>query len=105
MVDSTIIALGTLVFALFIWFRRSKGGPLPPGPKPMPFLGNIKDLTTKELWLPAREWAKQYGDVVHLHVGPISLIFLNSPEACFDLLDKRGSIYSDKPQLTMSGEL
>ncbi|KIJ40114.1 hypothetical protein M422DRAFT_32381 [Sphaerobolus stellatus SS14] len=105
MVDSTIIALGTLVFALFVWFRRSKGGPLPPGPKPMPFLGNIKDLTTKELWLPAREWAKQYGDVVHLHVGPISLIFLNSPEACFDLLDKRGSIYSDKPQLTMSGEL
>jgi len=32
-------------------------------------------------------------------------VFLNSPEAVFDLLDKRGLIYSDKPDLIMIGEL
>ena len=45
------------------------------------------------------------GDVVYLHVLGISLVFINSVEATSDLLDKRGSIYSDKPSLVMAGEL
>jgi len=45
------------------------------------------------------------GDVVYLHVLGQGLVFLNSPEAVFDLLDKRGSIYSDRPQQVMTGEL
>jgi len=45
------------------------------------------------------------GDVVYLHVLGLGLVFLNSPDAAFDLLDKRGSIYSDKPALVMAGEL
>lgn len=42
---------------------------------------------------------------MYLHVLGIGLVFINSPEAASDLLDKRGSIYSDKPSLVMSGEL
>lgn len=45
------------------------------------------------------------GDVVYTHVLGQGLVFLNSLEAASDLLDKRGSIYSDKPQLVMLGEL
>lgn len=99
--------LASLLVALFVWFRKSKASAasLPPGPKPVPLLGNIRDLTAKELWLPAAKWAKQYGDVVYLHVVGQGLVFLNTPEATFDLLDKRGSIYSDKPALVMAGEL
>ena len=33
------------------------------------------------------------------------LVFLNTAEACTDLLDKRGAIYSDRPHLVMCGEL
>lgn len=99
-------ALASLLVALFMWFRKAKASAfLPPGPKPVPLLGNIRELTTKELWLPAHQWAKQYGDVVYLHVLGQGLVFLNSPEAAVDLLDKRGSIYSDKPSLVMAGEL
>jgi hypothetical protein len=87
----------------------------------VPLLGNIRELTAKELWLPAQQWAKQHGkkvhrcnvlpissctgDVVYLHILGQGLVFLNSPEAAFNLLDKRGSIYSDKPSLVMAGEL
>jgi hypothetical protein len=45
------------------------------------------------------------GDVVYLHLFGLGLVFLNSPEAAFNLLDSRGSIYSDKPALVMVGEL
>jgi len=54
----------SILVALFVWFRKSKpsAASLPPGPKPVPLLGNIRDLTAKELWLPAAQWAKQYGE-------------------------------------------
>jgi len=35
--------------------------PYPPGPKPLPIFGNVRDLTTKELWLRAEKWAKEFG--------------------------------------------
>jgi hypothetical protein len=44
------------------------------------------------------------GEVTYLHVLGQGLVFLTG-EAIFDLLDKRGSIYSDKPHLVMAGEL
>lgn len=60
---SLLVVLGGLLIAVFIWFqkRRTSTSPLPPGPKPLPILGNIKNLTSKELWLPAHQWAKQFG--------------------------------------------
>ncbi|KAJ6494054.1 cytochrome P450 [Mycena vitilis] len=104
-------SLWALVAALpafgFIWYRKSKAQArlLPPGPSPVPILGNVRDLTAKELWLVATQWAKQFGDVVHVHILGQGLVFLNSPEATMDLLDKKGSIYGDKPSLVMAGEL
>lgn len=32
-------------------------------------------------------------------------MFLNTPEAVFELLDKRGTIYSDRPHFVMANEL
>ncbi|KAK2462811.1 hypothetical protein APHAL10511_005202 [Amanita phalloides] len=104
---SNIAGLVCLLLALLFWFWRSKASamPLPPGPKPLPLVGNIKHLITKELWLLATRWGKQYGDVVYLHVFGQGLVFLNSPEAASELMDKRGIIYSDRPPFVMAGEL
>ncbi|KAF7324964.1 Cytochrome P450 [Mycena kentingensis (nom. inval.)] len=97
-----------LVAAAIALYRKSAArsrGQLPPGPTPVPVLGNILDLTPKELWLAATNWARQFGDVVHVHVVGQGLVFLSSPEATMDLLEKKGSIYGDKPSLVMAGEL
>ena len=39
------------------------------------------------------------GSVCYLRILGQGLVFLNTPEATADLMDKRGAIYSDKPQL------
>ncbi len=46
------------------------------------------------------------GDVVYLHVFGIGLVFLNSPEAALDLLDKRGAnLFGQGRNLVMAGDL
>ncbi|EED79205.1 predicted protein [Postia placenta Mad-698-R] len=95
-----------LVAAYYVWLYLDKPKKaLPPGPKPLPIVGNITNLTAQELWLRASQWAKSYGDVVYLHVFGQGLVFLNDYDAAVDLLEKRGAIYSDKPGLIMAGDL
>jgi hypothetical protein len=45
------------------------------------------------------------GNVCYLNVMGQSIMFLNTYEAAVDLLEKRGSIYSDRMQYVMANEL
>ncbi|EMD31245.1 hypothetical protein CERSUDRAFT_100592 [Gelatoporia subvermispora B] len=56
-------------------------------------------------WLQFAEWAKQYGDIIHLSALGTEIVVLSSPKVVSDLLEKRSTIYSDRPTLPMAGEL
>ncbi|KAI0676742.1 cytochrome P450 [Trametes maxima] len=99
-----VAAALAVLFALAPALRK-KHLPLPPGPKPLLFVGNVRDLTARELWLRVTRWGRTHGDVVYLHVFGQGLLFLNTYDVAIDLLEKKGSIYSDKPSLVMAGEL
>ncbi|THH22534.1 hypothetical protein EUX98_g8161 [Antrodiella citrinella] len=104
------ILLGLVIAAAFFaWARHQQTKKVsrayPPGPKPLPFVGNILDLTAIELWMRATSWANQFGEIVYIHVFGQGLVFLNSYEVTVELMEKRGAIYSDKPAFVMAGEL
>ncbi|TVY92146.1 Cytochrome P450 monooxygenase [Lachnellula willkommii] len=44
-----------------------------------------------------RNWSKEYGPIFTLKFGPSNVIVLCDREAIHQLLDKKGSIYSDRP--------
>ena len=77
----------------------------PPGPKPLPIIGNVLDMPKSYYWITYADWAKRYGDVIHANVLGTHYIILNSLEAVEDLLEKRSAIYSDRPRLPMMNEL
>ncbi|KAL1659945.1 cytochrome P450 [Schizophyllum commune] len=89
------------VIYTYIRFRYASQPPLPPGPRPLPLLGNFLSMPSRLDWLTYMEWAKQYNtDVLYLNVLGQSMLVVDTYEACTELLEKQSALYSDR-SLTM----
>ncbi|KAJ3548837.1 hypothetical protein NMY22_g1117 [Coprinellus aureogranulatus] len=100
------ICLVLLVLLLVVRIVRGKhANELPPGPKGLPFLGNLLDMPSEQEWLTFARWGEAWGDICSVTVLGQPLIILNSAKAAFEMLDKKSAIYSDRPVLQMGGEL
>jgi cytochrome P450 len=97
------ISAGLLLLAL--GSRLRKHASHPPGPRGLPFVGNLLSLSLKGTWRTLTELKQRYGDLVFFHGFGQSVLVLNSMEAIDDLLNKRGQNYSHRPVFTVVGEL
>ncbi|KAJ7195960.1 cytochrome P450 [Mycena pura] len=84
---------------------RKKSPPLPPGPRGLPFVGNIFDVPSENHWLKFAKLGAVWGEISSLTVFGQTIIIINSVEIAEDLLDVRGANFSDRPVLPMAGEL
>ncbi|EGO19149.1 putative monooxygenase [Serpula lacrymans var. lacrymans S7.9] len=83
----------------------SRNHPLPPGPSRWPLIGSILSIPVNYGWLIFSEWEKKYGPLIYLDALGQPMVVINSAKVARDLLDKRSSIYSDRPHLIMGGDL
>ncbi|KAJ7453461.1 cytochrome P450 [Mycena latifolia] len=94
-------ALAATLYSLYLRRNRSRL-PLPPGPAKLPLIGNLLDVPAHSQWEKYMEWSKEYdSDIIHLNFAGQSVIVLSSLEATTSLLEKRSSIYSDRPDVPM----
>jgi hypothetical protein len=93
---------GLLILVLGLLWRLSRVGRrpsnYPPGPPTLPIIGNLHQIPNEGRHVQFEQWAREYGPVYSLMLGTKVMIVLNSDQAIKDLLDKKGAIYSSRPE-------
>ena len=92
-----LTALTLLIYRCSKIGTRPKG--YPPGPPTLPLIGNLHQMPKEKAHLQFQKWAETYGPVYSLMLGTKVMIVLNTDVAVKDLLDRRSSIYSSRPDM------
>lgn len=114
--------MATVIASLTIWgivgligyvlYQRStqknyRKLPLPPGPKPLPILGNVKDFPADGK-LEYQHWLNHkdiYGGISSVTVLGMTLVVLHDKKAAHQLLEQTSSKTSGRPTMVMANKL
>ncbi|XP_057633480.1 cytochrome P450 2C55 isoform X1 [Chionomys nivalis] len=93
----TVLVLTVSCLLLLSLWRQSSGrGKLPPGPTPLPFVGNILQIDMKDISKSLTNFSKVYGPVFTLYFGMKPTVVVHGYEAVKEVLDDRGEEFSGR---------
>uniref|UniRef100_F6UW20 Cytochrome P450 n=1 Tax=Callithrix jacchus TaxID=9483 RepID=F6UW20_CALJA len=64
-----LLACLTVMVLMSVWRQRKSKGKLPPGPTPLPFIGNYLQLNTEQMYNSLMKISERYGPVFTIHLG------------------------------------
>jgi 3-hydroxyphenylacetate 6-hydroxylase len=88
----------SLVIAPVLYERRRRGLRIPnvPGPRGLPFVGNLYDIRANAAEQ-YRKWSHQYGDVFQIQLGDITVLVVNSAYAAKAIFLGHSNALSSRP--------
>ncbi|KAJ8273524.1 hypothetical protein GJAV_G00102580 [Gymnothorax javanicus] len=72
----TLLGAVLVLLLLYLLSSTPKTGKEPPGPRPLPLLGNLLQLDLSHLHVSLSELSKKYGSVFTVHLGPKKAVVL-----------------------------
>ncbi|KAF2748161.1 cytochrome P450 [Sporormia fimetaria CBS 119925] len=88
-----------LLHDVWIWLK------MPPGPTPLPFIGNKFQLPKSRPWIQFQEWSRVYGPIFTIRIGRRPTVVLSDPVIAQELMEKRSNKYSSRPRMVAMGEI
>lgn len=70
LVATALLCLLAIIAYVKPWWSKSKTLSLPPGPRPLPLIGNLLDMPRLQPWSKFREYALQYGENLAVQTRP-----------------------------------
>lgn len=100
-------ALALLVAYLAYRYASRPGRNLPPGPKPLPLLGNLRDFPPPDIpeyqhWLAHKD---KYGPVSSVTVLGMTLVLIHDERAAQYILERSAARTSGRPRMVFANEL
>ncbi|XP_078540837.1 cytochrome P450 2K1-like [Lissotriton helveticus] len=97
--------LGLVVVLRTMNGRKSeKHSNFPPGPRPLPVIGNLHLIGFKTLDLTLLELSKEYGSVFSVHIGPLKAVVLAGYETVKDALVNHAKEFSERAHVPIFQE-
>ena len=106
--DVLLIVSSLVAFLAIRGYQRRRGLAYPPGPRPLPLIGNFLDIPKEFSWLSYTQLSEKHGmiyfevkglltecisgDVLSFHVFGKVIVVLNSIKATKNLFERRGEI-------------
>ncbi|XP_012616212.2 cytochrome P450 2G1 [Microcebus murinus] len=84
---------------LIAWRQINKGGKLPPGPTPIPFLGNLLQVRTDATFQSFLKLSEKYGPVFTVYMGPRPIVVLCGHEVVKEALVDQAEEFSGRGNL------
>ncbi|XP_076694381.2 cytochrome P450 2A13-like [Callospermophilus lateralis] len=93
-----LLACLSAVVLKSVWKHRSLQGKLPPGPTPLPFLGNYLQLEKNEMYNSLVKMSRHYGPVFTIHLGTRRVVVLYGYNAVKEALVDQAKEFSGRGQ-------
>lgn len=78
---------------------------LPPGPWPLPIVGNHFQTPSVRPWIAWEKWGQYYNSpILTLWIGRYPRILINDAWVASDLLEKKADVFSSRPRLVVMGD-
>ena len=110
LVLTLLILLLTLILLTYLTslYQGRQLLPLPPGPSGIPLVGNLFDVLRAakigEQHLLFEKWAREYGELYRVKIGPITQFMVNSDVAVKAIFDKPAGVSANRPTWLVSRE-
>ncbi|XP_043755169.1 cytochrome P450 2B4-like isoform X1 [Cervus elaphus] len=96
-----LLALLTGLWVLLARGRPKAHGRLPPGPRPLPFLGNLLQMDRKGLLKSFLRFQQKYGDVFTVYLGPRPVVIICGTEAIREALVDQAEAFSGRAKIAV----